>query len=607
MYLSDERAREAYKSFLRKRGIFGFTFNREVLKRFKDVQKESKAYNNSFLGLRNVPLDEIVGSVEKYGDFDKDFIPTNSIIEDRWCRIYKEVMGDANLPPVNLYKIRGEYFVYDGNHRISVAKFMNYKYIEAEVTEFFPSGENEEDVIYKERFAFEKETGLEGINVSKAGSYERLKRNIWDFKGDCHTVEECTFMEAAKEWYKKLYRPIREILINNALAEESKGAGDIFLGYLDHKYYLSEYRKYNVGYTYALIDFINYMKVKAGEGIPTTFRMDKNFIISFRNLYDFDKKIFYKSEYQDKFRMLKEFSERNFNRENHIIGEIELYRYLNDIDTFEEGLKLWFTEVYAEYYEIFLEKSQTLGNPPLFTEDHEIIEDIVRYSRQYRNKNRRLMTSQETVFNYIIDVYLPIYSILEEKKNPEEKRKLYMDISHRYLYYLRYNGEERFVDFERKYLREGSFQNFIGSAFNFRITKGDMFRDIKKLLTYYASTKAEGEKWLDEFYQIVERYNGTENFRTIYNLRESLISTMERDYNTNWVRDVLQKDLEELAAREEVIVNYNTKRVFKYVKGIWEKYSLIDYYATIIPLDTKNEYKSVVDAALEYMKRDFRY
>ena len=515
-------------------------------------------------------------------------------------------MGDANLPPVNLYKIRDEYFVYDGNHRISVAKFMNYKFIEAEVTEFFPSGDSEEDVIYRERFAFEKETGLEGIIVTRAGSYERLKRNIWDFKDDSRT-DQGSYSEAAREWYEKLYRPVREIITNNNLLSSSRKGGDLFLSYLDHKYYLSEYRKYNVGYTFSLIDFINYMKVKSGERIYTTFKLDKNFITAFRNLYDFDKKIFYKGEYQEKFSVLRDFSNRKFSRENHIIGEIELYRYLNNIDSFRDGINLWFTEVYAQYYEIFLEKSQVLGGEPLFDDDQDIIEDIVRYSREYRKREKGILTTREIVFNYMLDVYHPILAILENRRSDEDKRKMYLNISHRYLYYLRYSGEKRLVDFERRYLSEGSFSNFIGSAFNLKVNRGDMFRDIKKLLIYYAPTKAAGEKQVEDFYRVTGAYHGTDSFKTIHNLRESLISSMERDPKVNWVVDILQRDLEILSQRREVIINYNTKRVLKYVKGIWKNYSLIDYYATLIPLDFKEGERNIGETALEYMKRDFRY
>jgi len=82
---------------------------------------------------------------------------------------------------------------------------------------------------------------------------------------------------------------------------------------------------------------------------------------------------------------------------------------------------------------------------------------------------------------------------------------------------------------------------------------------------------------------------------------------MERDPKVNWVVDILQRDLEILSQRREVIINYNTKRVLKYVKGIWKNYSLIDYYATLIPLDFKEGERNIGETALEYMKRDFRY
>ena len=231
----------------------------------------------------------------------------------------------------------------------------------------------------------------------------------------------------------------------------------------------------------------------------------------------------------------------------------------------------------------------------------------MRYSREYRKREKRLPCTREIVFNYMLDVYLPILSILEGRRTNGDKRKLYLNITHRYLYYLRYSGEKKLIDFERKYLSEGSFQNFIGSALNLKINRGDMFRDIKKLLIYYAVTKAEGEKQVEDFYRVVNTYHGTDNFRTVHNLRESLISAMEKDHKINWVVDILQKDLEALAGREEVIVNYNTKRVLKYVKGIWKNYSLIDYYATLIPLDFKWEEGNIEKTALEYMKRDFRY
>jgi hypothetical protein len=43
------------------------------------------------------------------------------------------------LPPVSLYKLGDAYFVLDGNHRVSVARYHGVPAVEADVTEFWPA------------------------------------------------------------------------------------------------------------------------------------------------------------------------------------------------------------------------------------------------------------------------------------------------------------------------------------------------------------------------------------------------------------------------------------------------------------------------------------
>ena len=72
--------------------------------------------------------------------------------------------------------------MYDGNHRISVAKFLSFPSIEAEVIEFLPSGETVEDLIYREHFIFEKETGLLGLMFTEPYKYEKLDLEIKEYR-----------------------------------------------------------------------------------------------------------------------------------------------------------------------------------------------------------------------------------------------------------------------------------------------------------------------------------------------------------------------------------------------------------------------------------------
>ena len=176
-------AENAYKKFIKSsKGLFGINKQKSGLESFKSIQKQEQAYNSSVLGIRDVRLEQIEGSVEKYKDFDKNFVPKNEVIKERWTKIYVACMKEESLPPVILYKIKDTYYVYDGNHRVSVAKFLNFPTIEAEVTEFLPSGEDTEDLVYRERFIFEKETDIQDIIFTEHGKYERLDTEIKSYK-----------------------------------------------------------------------------------------------------------------------------------------------------------------------------------------------------------------------------------------------------------------------------------------------------------------------------------------------------------------------------------------------------------------------------------------
>jgi hypothetical protein len=86
------------------------------------------AYNRRRLGL----------SVGRYDAFDRGFMPTKASLAERWKRVDRAFHRGLDLPAVRLYKIEDSYYVEDGNHRVSVARYQGVETIEADVTEFFP-------------------------------------------------------------------------------------------------------------------------------------------------------------------------------------------------------------------------------------------------------------------------------------------------------------------------------------------------------------------------------------------------------------------------------------------------------------------------------------
>ena len=87
-------------------------------------------------GIRPVEVEKIVGSVGRSRDFDGCFLPRKKSMCQRWSRVDRAYHEGVELPAVSLYKIGEAYFVRDGNHRVSVARYNNAVAIDAEVVEF---------------------------------------------------------------------------------------------------------------------------------------------------------------------------------------------------------------------------------------------------------------------------------------------------------------------------------------------------------------------------------------------------------------------------------------------------------------------------------------
>ena len=94
-----------------------------------------QADNRVYLGRRVVEVSKIVGSVGRHREFGRDFMPAKGGMAERWKRVDRAFHRGVELPPVRLYNLGDAYFVEDGNHRVSVARYQGVEWIEAEVTQ----------------------------------------------------------------------------------------------------------------------------------------------------------------------------------------------------------------------------------------------------------------------------------------------------------------------------------------------------------------------------------------------------------------------------------------------------------------------------------------
>lgn len=92
-------------------------------------------------GVMTIQIKDIQGSMDRTHDFDRDFRPIQSHSEFRWQKVATAMIRGKTLPPIEVVKLGDVYFVKDGHHRVSVARALGYKYIDA-VVEIWESETN---------------------------------------------------------------------------------------------------------------------------------------------------------------------------------------------------------------------------------------------------------------------------------------------------------------------------------------------------------------------------------------------------------------------------------------------------------------------------------
>ena len=96
-----------------------------------DAERKSCYSNRHYIGTVTIAINQIHGSINRVDDFDYDFRPLKEWDEDRWCNVASAMMNGVGLPPIEVVHVDDAYFVKDGHHRISVARALGFRYLDA--------------------------------------------------------------------------------------------------------------------------------------------------------------------------------------------------------------------------------------------------------------------------------------------------------------------------------------------------------------------------------------------------------------------------------------------------------------------------------------------
>ena len=237
---------------------------------FEDVRQQLRATNAYDRGLQDVPLDKIVGSVGRYKDFTRDFLPKSEADRERWARVKTAVEDLTGVPPIEVYKLGEAYFVIDGNHRVSIARRVGAPTISAFVKEVetrvpLSADDDPIDVILKARYVrFLEKTNLDetrpdaDLLMTFAGQYHLILEHI-----DVHRhymgleqMREIPYAEAAASWYDNVYLPIVQLVREQGVLRyfPDLTEADIYVLLAEHRAELAEVLGWNVSLETAVTD-----------------------------------------------------------------------------------------------------------------------------------------------------------------------------------------------------------------------------------------------------------------------------------------------------------------------------------------------------------------
>jgi nucleotide-binding universal stress UspA family protein len=202
-------------------------------------------------GLQDIPLDAIVGSVGRYTDFTRGFLPRREVNPDRWARVKVAASGLVGLPPIDVYRIGEAYFVLDGNHRVSVARALGATHIQAYVTEvrtrvpLAPDDQLDDLIIKGEYASFLEQTRLDelrpqaNLQVTVPGQYPILLEHIGvhRYYMGLDLKRHVPYPEAVEHWYDRVYLPVVEIIRKQGILRDFPGRteADLYLWIARHR------------------------------------------------------------------------------------------------------------------------------------------------------------------------------------------------------------------------------------------------------------------------------------------------------------------------------------------------------------------------------------
>lgn len=197
-----------------------------------EIINPEEIYGEEELGIVEIPIPLIRGTkvLGRQNAFSSNFLPLlgeNTEFARKWMSLYSSQIEEGIREPILAYEYLGEFYVQEGNKRVSVLSSLDMPGIQGNVTRIVPKyAEKKEIKIYYEYMEFYRRTKMNSLLFSETGGYEKVLTALekdWDSSWSEEEIEKFKYMYYH---FSMTYQAINGM-------QKAHTLGDAFLRYLE--------------------------------------------------------------------------------------------------------------------------------------------------------------------------------------------------------------------------------------------------------------------------------------------------------------------------------------------------------------------------------------
>ncbi|MBO6163553.1 MAG: BMP family ABC transporter substrate-binding protein [Lachnospiraceae bacterium] len=195
------------------------------------ITEQSGSRPEISVGIQELPLNMIAGTrtIGRQNAFACNFmplLPEKSEFALKWEKLVEAQVDEGFREPIKVYEYMKQFYVQEGNKRVSVARYLDMPTIAADIIRILPERtQSKESQVYYEFLEFFKVAPIYEITFSEPGYYKKLAELIGRDLTEPWPDAVVEYVRSAYRNFERYYYSLRGGALNIT-------AGDAFLTYL---------------------------------------------------------------------------------------------------------------------------------------------------------------------------------------------------------------------------------------------------------------------------------------------------------------------------------------------------------------------------------------